>query len=239
MNAQQVEQTEQAGQAEAIAGHQVRLRVCDLRLVRQGREILRGVTFQADAGQILSIAGASGCGKSTLLRAIVGLEPATGTVLIDGIDSASIAPERLRTRVSLVFQQSPMFDGTVADNLRFGPRLHGKTISEVQIASLLKACELPVQMAERIAQHLSGGERQRVALARAMANEPDVLLLDEPTSALDPEAVNGVLEHIKQVAAQGVCVIVVLHDQGQAEQLGAEQWRMSEGRLERRVKSER
>lgn len=232
MNVQQVEQPERAGQATAPAEHQVRLQVRDLHLARQGRAVLQGVTFQADAGQILSIAGASGCGKSTLLRAIVGLEPATGTVLIDGIDSALIAPERLRTRVSLVFQQSPMFDGTVADNLRFGPRLRGKTLSEEQIATLLGMCELSEQMAGRVAQQLSGGERQRVALARAMANEPDVLLLDEPTSALDPEAVNGVLEHIKQVAAQGVCVVVVLHDQEQAKQLGAEQWRMSEGRLE-------
>ncbi len=126
-----------------------------------------------------------------------------------------------------------MFEGTVADNLRFGPLLRGVELTAQRVEVLLGAFGLSGDMAGRDAGELSGGERQRVALARAMANEPDVLLLDEPTSALDPAATLGVLEKVVALAKQGLCVIAVLHVEAQARELGGERYRMTDGRLEK------
>lgn len=126
-----------------------------------------------------------------------------------------------------------MFEGTVADNVRFGPLLRGVELTEERVEALLGAFGLGGDMAGRDAGELSGGERQRVALARAMANEPEVLLLDEPTSALDPVATAGVLEKVMSLAKLGLCVIAVLHVEAQARELGGSRYCMRDGRLEK------
>ena len=191
------------------------------------------VELEVGAGEISCVSGPSGCGKSTLLRAIAWLERASGRILLDGVDAAQLSYADYRRRVSLVFQESPLFEGTVADNVRFGPRLRGEELADHEVCELLRAFSLDPALASRDADELSGGERQRVALARSMANRPDVLLLDEPTSALDPAATMEVLAQVRRIANEGVAIIAVLHVDVQARELSHTRYRMIGGRLER------
>lgn len=199
---------------------------------RAERRVVDNVDLDVARGQIVSVSGPSGCGKSTLLRGLARLEPASGSVLLDGSDAAAIPFADYRRRVSLVFQESPMFEGTVADNIRFGPALRGESLDDERVRDLLRSLSLEPDMAVRDAHELSGGERQRVALARAIANDPDVLLLDEPTSALDPAATDEVLAQIARVAERGLSVVAVLHVEAQARVLSDTRYRMKSGRLE-------
>jgi putative ABC transport system ATP-binding protein len=217
----------------ASADSRHRLDVADLTATRQGREALSGLTFLLRAGEIISVAGPSGCGKTTLLRVLGRLEPALGRILLDGIDARQIPVRTYRRRVSVVLQESPMFEGSVADNVAFGPRLQARPLDPDRVHALLEQVGLTSSFAARDASELSGGERQRVALARAVANEPDVLLLDEPTSALDPRAATEVLDAIRTLAAHGLGVIAVLHTREHAVHLGGTHYQMSGGRLER------
>lgn len=200
---------------------------------RSGRTVVRDVNLTVHPGDIVCISGSSGCGKSTLLRALSRLEAASGTVWLDGVDASTLAVENYRRRVSFVFQEPPMFEGTVADNIGFGPWLRGVELTAERVDGLLRTFALGGDMASREARELSGGERQRVALARAMANDPDVLLLDEPTSALDPAATAWVLEKVSDLAKQGLSVIAVLHVEAQARKLGGAQYCITDGRLEK------
>ena len=209
-----------------------RLRVASLRIDRSGRTLLDGLALEILPGETLSISGASGCGKSTLLRVIALLDRFDrGVIELDGVDAATMPYQTYRRRVSLVFQEPPMFEGTVADNVRWGPSLAGQTLSDREVANLLELMALDSSMASRDAERLSGGERQRVALARALANRPDVLLLDEPTSALDPESAQDVLLHIKALSAQGLSVIAVMHVPAHAELLGGRSLHLHAGKL--------
>lgn len=194
--------------------------------------MIDNVDLVVGRGEIVCISGPSGCGKSTLLRAIARLEQATGKVMLDGVDASTMPYVHYRRRVSLVFQEPPMFEGTVADNVRFGPLLHGETLDDHAVRDLLGRFSVRPEMASRDAEELSGGERQRVALARAMANEPDVLLLDEPTSALDPGATTEVLDQIIRTARDGVSIVAVLHVEAQAKKLSNIRYRMKDGRLQ-------
>lgn len=210
-----------------------RLEISGLHADRQGRQVLSGLALCLRAGEITTIEGPSGCGKTTLLRVLGRLEPALeGRILLDGIDTREIPVRTYRRRVSIVLQESPMFEGTVADNLAFGPRLQARTIDPDRVRTLLELVGLSPSFAERDASELSGGERQRVALARAVANEPDVLLLDEPTSALDPKAATEVLDAIRKLAAHGLGVIAVLHTREHAAYLRGTHYVMTGGRLE-------
>ncbi len=177
--------------------------------------VLREVSLGVDEGQVLAIVGPSGAGKSTLLRLLNRLEdPDEGEILLDGTPLCELDVLDLRRRVGMVFQQPALFEGTVAENIAYGPRLRGRWrgVDEGAVRGLLHMVGLPAEYAARQAQELSVGEGQRVAIARALANEPEVLLLDEPTSALDPGAARYVLETIREINARlKLTVVMVSH----------------------------
>ncbi len=195
------------------------------------KTIVNDVTFDVHAGEMLAIVGPSGAGKSSLLRLVNRLdEPNSGTVMVDGRDYRELPTRELRRRVGMVMQRPFVFPGTVAENLRFGPRQQGKGLPDSEIERLLTGVGLSGFANEQVA-HLSGGEAQRVCFARALANDPAVLLLDEPTSALDEAAKFDVEAVIRKIAEQGVTSILVTHDLAQARRLATRVARLEAGKL--------
>ena len=159
--------------------------------------------------------GPSGAGKSTLLRLLNRLaDPDEGVVRFHGADVRELDPLELRRRVGLVPQLPAPVPGTVADNVCFGPRLHGE---EIDPARPLALAGLDESFVERDASRLSVGEQQRVMLARALALEPEVLLLDEPTASLDAAATDAVEDALRNL--HGVSLVLVTHDRAQAGRL--------------------
>lgn len=185
----------------------------------KGKVIVNDVSFDVNSGELLGIVGPSGAGKSSLLRLLNRLdEPTSGTVLLEGGDYREIPTRDLRRSVGMVMQRPFVFPGTVAENLRFGPRQQSLELNEDEIAQLLQDVGLTGYAAEDVG-HLSGGEAQRVCFARALANRPKVLLLDEPTSALDERAKLEVEAVIRGISEHGVTSILVTHDLFQARRL--------------------
>jgi polar amino acid transport system ATP-binding protein len=189
-------------------------------------EVLKGIDFQVDQGQVVCVIGPSGSGKSTLLRCVNRLEePTSGRVLVEGIDITD--PETdldaVRSRIGMVFQQFNLFPHmSVLRNLCIAQqRVKGRKKAEaIEVArrNLEK-----VGMADReytYPAHLSGGQQQRVAIARALSMDPDMMLFDEPTSALDPELVGDVLAIMKDLASEGMTMMVVTHEMGFAREVG-------------------
>lgn len=197
-----------------------------------GKTLVNDISIQVERGETLSIVGPSGAGKSSFLRLLNRLdEPTSGTVLLDGTEYKILAPGELRRRVGMVLQAPYLFPGTVADNLGFGPRQHGKTLPEDRLLHLLKQVGL-AGYAERDISRLSGGEAQRVSLARTLANSPEVLLLDEPTSALDRTAeaeVESLLGEI--IAAEGLTCLIITHNPEQAVRLSRRSMLLEAGKL--------
>jgi len=175
--------------------------------------ILKDVSLEISAGQITTVIGPSGSGKSSLLRCLNRLwEPPPQSVFLDGTDITTLDVLPLRRRVGMLFQSAALFEGTVADNIAYGPNLQKQALSVDQITKLMEMAGLETDLAPKPADELSGGQAQRVALARALANEPDVLLLDEPTSALDPAATHRVEETILRLRdTLGLTVVWVSH----------------------------
>jgi putative ABC transport system ATP-binding protein len=146
-------------------------------------------------------------------------EPTGGTVLLQGTDYREIPPRELRRKVGMVMQRAFLFPGTVAENVRFGPRQYGDSLSNEEVDVLLAKVGLP-GYAGRDVTNLSGGEAQRVSVARAIANTPIVLLLDEPTSALDDTAKAGIESLIRGLIRQdGLTCVLVTHDVAQASRV--------------------
>ena len=181
-------------------------------------EALRGVSVHVRQGEIFGVIGKSGAGKSTLIRCINMLErPTTGSVIVDG-EELTTMPERqlrdVRKKIGMIFQHFNLLSSrTVFDNIAFPLELAGKTATEIE-AAVTPLLEL-VGLADKRNQYpaqLSGGQKQRVAIARALALEPEVLLMDEPTSALDPEMVGEVLRVIRDLAEQGLTMVIVTHE---------------------------
>jgi putative ABC transport system ATP-binding protein len=174
--------------------------------------------------------GPSGSGKSTLLRLLNRLaDPDEGRVAFHQEDVRSLDVLELRRKASLVPQLPAPLPGTVADNVRYGPRLRGQ---EVEVEKPLRMAGLDDSYASREASRLSVGEQQRVMLARALALEPEVLLLDEPTSALDERAREGVERTLMELAGRsGLSMVVVTHDRGQAERLSRRIVELEDGRI--------
>jgi putative ABC transport system ATP-binding protein len=193
-----------------------RIETRDLAIARGGRMVARGIDLTVAAGEVMAVVGPSGAGKSSLLRSLVRLdEPAGGRVLVDGRDAAELDPCALRRRVGLVMQAPVMLPGDVRANLGYGV----DAPAQETLVAALGATGLEPAFLERPARELSGGEAARVAMARALVRDPGALLLDEPTAALDREAAAPVEALVRDLAARGLAILVVTHDEAQAERI--------------------
>ncbi len=182
--------------------------------------VLKGIDIEINAGEVVCVIGPSGSGKSTFLRCLNRLEDATeGQILVDGesITDPKANVDRIRRHMGMVFQQFNLFPHmSVLDNLTFAPvQLKLKTREEAQAKAkqLLERVGL-AEKVDAMPRSLSGGQQQRVAIARALAMEPDIMLFDEPTSALDPEMVCEVLDVMRELAREGMTMVVVTHEMG-------------------------
>jgi putative ABC transport system ATP-binding protein len=188
--------------------------------------VLRDVSLVIPSSST-ALLGPSGSGKSTLLRLLNRLaDPDGGVVRFHGTDVRELDPLELRRRVGLVPQLPAPVPGSVADNVRFGARLHG---SDVDPERPLRLAGLDASFADRDASRLSVGEQQRVMLARALALEPEVLLLDEPTASLDSAATGAVEDALRNL--HGVSLVLVTHDRGQADRLADRTIELDAGRV--------
>ena len=197
---------------------------------------LDGVSLDIHKGEVVVIIGPSGSGKSTLLRSLNLLEiPTSGSILFEGNDITSRGTDinKLRQKMGMVFQHFNLFPHlTIMDNMTLGPRkLLGIPRAEAEgNARRLLAKVALEDRAGAYPSQLSGGQKQRIAIVRALAMKPDVLLFDEPTSALDPEMVGEVLDVMKDLAREGMTMVVVTHEMGFAREVGHRIVFMDEGR---------
>ena len=198
-------------------------------------EVLKGIDFSASKGEVVCIIGSSGSGKSTLLRCINLLEtPTAGEILYHGQDvvSGSVNAASYRAKVGMVFQSFNLFNNmTVLENCMIGQQKVLKRPREEARACAMNYLE-KVGMAPYInakPRQISGGQKQRVAIARAMAMGPEVLLFDEPTSALDPEMVGEVLRVMRDLANEGMTMLVVTHEMAFARDISNQVVYMNQG----------
>ncbi|MFW9944580.1 MAG: amino acid ABC transporter ATP-binding protein [Candidatus Sifarchaeia archaeon] len=198
-------------------------------------EVLKGISFDVNEGEVKVIFGPSGSGKSTLLRCINMLDPPLkGEILLRGesLMSTSADLNKLRSRIGMVFQSFNLFAHLKAiDNVAIGLR-KVLGLSKEEARSRADAALEMVKMSDRAHHYpaeLSGGQQQRVGIARAMAMEPDVILFDEPTSALDPELIGEVLQVMLDIAKKGTTMVVVTHEMGFARAVANEMIFMDEG----------
>lgn len=189
-------------------------------------QVLKGVNAEINKGDVMVVIGASGSGKSTFLRCLNLLEePTSGKILFEGTDitDASVNINIHRQKMGMVFQQFNLFPHmTVLKNMTIGPiklLKKSKEEAESRAMELLQRVGL-ADRANSYPSQLSGGQKQRIAIVRALCMEPDVMLFDEPTSALDPEMVGEVLEVMKQLAKDGMTMVVVTHEMGFAREVG-------------------
>jgi len=198
-------------------------------------EVLRGINTNVKKGEVVCVIGPSGSGKSTFLRCLNLLEmPTKGEIYIEGLSITDPKNDvnKLRQRMGMVFQQFNLFPHmTAVENLTLAPiKLKGLSDREARekAVGLLEKVGLS-DKADVYPAQLSGGQKQRVAIARALAMDPDIMLFDEPTSALDPEMVGEVLEVMKQLAQEGMTMVVVTHEMGFAREVGDRILFMDEG----------
>ena len=187
---------------------------------------LDDISFSVPKGQFLAIIGPSGSGKSTLLHILGGVDrPTSGTVWVDGQDVYAQNEEQLavfrRRQVGLVYQFYNLIPVlNVTENMTLPLRMDGRKVDPQRLAEMVEI--LGLQGRERhLPNQLSGGQQQRVAIARALAMKPKALLFDEPTSALDPEMVHEVLDVMREVAEEGMTMVVVTHEMGFAREVGS------------------
>ena len=198
-------------------------------------EVLKGIDNEIASGEVVVVIGPSGSGKSTFLRCLNALEDfQQGDVYIDGvkINEKGININEIRAEVGMVFQSFNLFPHmSVLDNITLAPlkvRKQNKKEAEETALGLLEKVGLQ-DKAQAYPNQLSGGQKQRVAIARALAMKPKVMLFDEPTSALDPEMVGEVLGVMKQLAQEGMTMVVVTHEMGFAREVGDRVIFMDEG----------
>ena len=189
-------------------------------------EVLKGVDYHIKKGEVVVVIGPSGSGKSTFLRCLNLLEePTKGEIIFEdkNITDKNIDINKIREKMGMVFQQFNLFPHkTVLENITIAPinvKNKSKTEAEEKAKELLKRVGL-LDKASAYPASLSGGQKQRIAIARALAMEPDVMLFDEPTSALDPEMVGEVLGVMKDLAKEGMTMVVVTHEMGFAREVG-------------------
>jgi len=189
-------------------------------------EVLKGIDFHVDNGDVVCVIGPSGSGKSTLLRCVNRLEePTSGKIFVEGVEitDPDVDVDKVRSRIGMVFQSFNLFPHlTVLRNLTIAQQRVKKRGRAEAVEVARKNLE-KVGLAERedaYPAHLSGGQQQRVAIARALSMDPDMMLFDEPTSALDPELVGDVLQVMKDLAQEGMTMMVVTHEMGFAREVG-------------------
>ena len=199
--------------------------------------VLKGINTQIHKGEVVVIIGPSGSGKSTFLRCLNRLEePTSGQVIFEGKDICSKGQDItvLRQKMGMVFQQFNLFNNlTVLENIMAGPKLVKKQDEEQAKAAAIKLLKRVglTDKADEYPSKLSGGQKQRIAIVRALMMEPEVMLFDEPTSALDPEMVGEVLEVMKELAEEGMTMVVVTHEMGFAREVGNRVLFMADGKL--------
>lgn len=204
-------------------------------------EVLRGIDGQIHRGEVVSIIGSSGCGKSTLLRCFNRLETINeGQLVVDGLDLSKPNLSRktllqLRAKVGMVFQQFNLFPHlSVLENLTLGPqKVLKQSTKESQRSARFFLDKVGLgEKADAYPDQLSGGQKQRVAIARSLCMKPDIMLFDEPTSALDPELVGEVLTVMKQLAEEGMTMIVVTHEMQFAKEVAHRVMFLNKGQVE-------
>lgn len=213
------------------------IKVVNLQKSFGSHKVLKGIDVIVQPQEVVVVIGPSGSGKSTFLRCINLLETITdGHVLIEGNDITDKGTDinKVREEVGMVFQHFNLFPHkTVIENILLAPlKVRGIAVDQARAKGmeLLKKVGLE-DKAEAYPASLSGGQKQRVAIARALAMEPKIMLFDEPTSALDPEMVGEVLEVIKQLAREGMTMVVVTHEMGFAREVGDRVIFMDGGRI--------
>lgn len=189
-------------------------------------QVLRGIDVSIQKGEVVVVIGPSGSGKSTFLRCLNLLEqPTDGQVIFDGVDLTDGHVNTLETcrRMGMVFQRFNLFSNlTILDNVTLAPMLvkkQSRAEAEKRALALLETVGLS-EKRDAYPEQLSGGQQQRVAISRALAMEPEVMLFDEATSALDPEMVGDVLSIMRDMARQGMTMVVVTHEMGFAREVG-------------------
>jgi len=198
---------------------------------------LDGITAQVCKGEVVVVIGPSGSGKSTFLRCLNLLEtPTGGTITFEGVDitDSKVNINIHRQKMGMVFQHFNLFPHmTVLKNMTIAPiKLLGQSVEEAEKKAmlLLQRVGLP-DRADAYPSQLSGGQKQRIAIVRALCMDPDVMLFDEPTSSLDPEMVGEVLDVMKQLAKDGMTMVVVTHEMGFAREVGTRVLFMDEGKI--------
>ena len=189
-------------------------------------KVLKNISTTINKGEVISIIGPSGSGKSTFLRCINKLEePTEGHIYIDGMDlmDKNTDINKIRERFGMVFQHFNLFPNmTVLENLTLSPTIvkkESKKEAEKYALYLLQKVDLS-DKANSYPNQLSGGQKQRIAIARALAMKPEVILFDEPTSALDPEMIKEVLDVMRNLAQEGMTMLIVTHEMGFARNVG-------------------
>ena len=221
-----------------ITNGDVLIRVEDVHKVFGGAlHALNGVTTEIRRGEVVVIVGPSGSGKSTFLRSLNLLEvPSSGHIYFEGVDitDKKVDIDKHRQKMGMVFQHFNLFPHkTILENITLAPikvRRKNKEEAEKQAMELLQLVGLE-EKAHSYPSQLSGGQKQRIAIVRSLAMEPDVMLFDEPTSALDPEMVGEVLDLMKQLAKDGMTMVVVTHEMGFAREVGTRVIFMDAGQI--------
>ena len=203
----------------------IKVKVEELKKSFGSLEVLKGIDLEVKEGEVVCLIGPSGSGKSTFLRCLNRLEETTaGTVIVDDNDitDPKCNINKVRENIGMVFQQFNLFPHlSVLENIMLAP-VDRKKLTKAEAKKTAERLLATVGLAEKAGEYppnLSGGQQQRVAIARALAMNPDIMLFDEPTSALDPEMVGEVLEVMKQLAKDGMTMIVVTHEMGFAREV--------------------
>ena len=220
-----------------ITNGDVLIRVENLQKAFGDFHALNGITEEIRKGEVVVIIGPSGSGKSTFLRSLNLLEvPTGGHIYFEGVDitDAKVDIDKHRQKMGMVFQHFNLFPHkTILENITLAPiklLKKDKAEAEKEARELLKRVGLE-EKADSYPSQLSGGQKQRIAIVRSLAMNPDVMLFDEPTSALDPELVGEVLELMKQLAQEGMTMVVVTHEMGFAREVADRVMFVDEGRV--------
>ena len=214
------------------------LEIKDLEVYYGVIQAIKGISFDVNEGEVIALIGANGAGKTTTLQTITGMLSAKkGSILFEGTDitDKSVDINKMRQKIGMVFQQFNLFPNyTVKGNIMLAPvqtGLMNKEEASKRADELLMRVGLS-DKADTYPAMLSGGQKQRVAIARALAMNPDVMLFDEPTSALDPEMVGEVLEIMKELAQDGMTMVVVTHEMGFAREVASRVMFINEGQIQ-------